>query len=142
MARGAAEDGEGAGDVCLGADDGPYEGGLPAAARPEQAGDAAAGDREGEVVEHGAATADDAEAGRLDGGFRVFIHHAVNKHPQCFRVKAAAGVSPAAAGGLCDPGASGQGRRVRAGHGGRVRVIPYGLRAGGGGLLRYESFIP
>ena len=82
VARRTAEDGEGAGDVRLRADDRPHQGGLAAAAGAEQAGDAAARDGEAEPVEDGAATAYDTQADGLDGGGRAgsrrFIHHTMN----------------------------------------------------------------
>ncbi len=61
VARGAAEDVEGAGDLGLGADDGPHQRRFAAAGGAEEAGDAAAGDGEAEAAQHGAGAPDDGE---------------------------------------------------------------------------------
>lgn len=87
VARGVAEDVEGAGDVGLGADDGAHQGGLSAAGGAEEAGDAAAGDVEGDGVEDrtaaAAGAAADGEAVGADGGGRLVIHHVMNNAPGC-----------------------------------------------------------
>ncbi len=84
VARGVAEDVEGAGDLGLGADDGAHQGGFAAAGGAEEAGDAAAGHVEGEGVEDGAAASGDGEVVGVDGGIigiTAIIHHAMNNAP-------------------------------------------------------------
>ncbi len=66
VAGGEAEDVQGAGDLGLGADDRPHQGGLAASRGAEQAGDLAAGDLEVESAEDVAGAADDGEGGGVD----------------------------------------------------------------------------
>lgn len=96
VTRGAAEHVEGAGDLGLGAHDGPHQGRFAAAGGAQEAGDPAGFDGEVDGAQDGAIASYDREAAGLDGGTGV-IHHVMNIHPG---VSARQGVGGSGAPGL------------------------------------------